>query len=103
MEGTKRTEKARIESHCCECWIRDAEYAVQENRQQQEHGDFANLLSAAGQLLTAEYRNAGDRPTAACDAADSFLRKVFQVAETAMGGKNLVIPDSWTLGGKSRG
>lgn len=98
MEGTKDHEKSTYTAHCCACWKADAGYAVEQNKAQYNHENLANVISAAGLLLTAEYRGAGDRPTRACDEAEKFLEQVFRKATGEVSAKGLSLPEF--LGGK---
>lgn len=101
--GTTQRALSIASGHCCACEAASALLGTAQQKAELEHNDFVDILSAAGQLLTAEYRNVGDRPKEACDAAEKLLARVFRVADVALGSRGIVMPDSWTLGGKSRG
>lgn len=88
-------------AHCCECYGKYLSEDSQQTAASAKHDDLSALLNVASEIVRSEYKP-GDRPMS-LDAADAFLKKVFQCATVSLGQAGLVVPDSFFLGGKSRG
>jgi hypothetical protein len=88
-------------NHCHECYDKYLVADAKSDEDSRKHDDLSVLVNAASDIVRSEYKP-GDRPVS-LDAADAFLKKVFQCATVSLGQAGLVVPDSFFLGGKSRG